>query len=732
MLYGSTTSNNQFWRYVPSCSSSYGVKSFHEGQKLSQHVSFPGKSTSQMFKTYFSLAGKASILGHGGMASILHGHLLRNGVACFGGLGRRNISQQCFQLKHWPPVIKTLRSSPLGRSLVLRGGRSRSYSNVIDKNTFQTKNYAKAPQRSDLKRLLRLAKGEKWKIFGALTFLLVSSTVTMAVPFCIGKVVDTINSAYKDGDVMTKLNLMCQSLLVVFLIGGLANCGRVYLIQVSGQNIVQRLRERLYSSLLKQEIGFFDKTKSGELVNRLSNDTALIGQSLTGNISDGLRSVCQALGGLGMMIYVSPQLSAASMLVVPSVAMVAIVYGRYVKKITTNVQTSLAESSNVANERFNNMRTVQSFVQEKQEMALYTNKLQDVMRLLRKEARAKALFFGFSGFSGNLVVLSVFYYGGIMMTEAQLTVGELYTFLVYAVYVGISMGGITTFYSELMRGIGASTRVWEFLDRQPNIEHSGGVVPSKKAAGKIQFNDVIFHYPSRPEIDVFNKLSFCLQPGSITALIGHSGCGKSTTAGLLLRFYDPQSGSVKLDDQNINSLNLSWLRQQFGIVSQEPILFSSTIAENIAYGRPDPSSVPMSDIEEAAKKANAYEFIKSFPDGFQTLVGERGLMLSGGQRQRIAIARAILKDPQILILDEATSALDSESEYTVQEALDSVMAGRTVIVIAHRLSTIRNVDHIIVLNGGMVAESGTFDELLKIPDGIFQKLYEKQSSPASA
>ncbi|XP_029644906.1 ATP-binding cassette sub-family B member 10, mitochondrial [Octopus sinensis] len=727
MFYGSTTF--QLRRYVPNCSSSYGVKSVHEGQKLSMHVSFPGNLATRMFKTNLSLTRKAFILGPGGMACLIPGHLLRNSATCF-GVGR--IFQQNYKLKQWPPLIKSLSTPPLVRTLVLRGGRNRSCSTVIDKNTFQAKNYAKVPHRSDLKRLLGLAKGEKWKIFGAITFLLVSSTVTMAVPFCIGKVVDIINSAYKDGNVMSKLNVMCQSLMVIFLIGGLANCGRVYLIQISGQNIVQRLREKLYSSLLRQEIGFFDNTKSGELVNRLANDTALIGQSLTGNISDGLRSIGQAVGGLAMMVYVSPQLSLASMLVVPPIAMVAIVYGRYVKKITTDVQTSLANSSNVANERFNNIRTVQSFVQEKLETDLFNSKLESVLSLLRREARAKALFFGFSGFSGNLVVLSVFYYGGIMMTESQLTVGELYTFLVYAVYVGISMGGITTFYSELMRGIGASTRVWELLDRQPSIEHTGGLVPSKKAEGKIEFQDIVFHYPTRRELNIFNKLCLSLDPGSITALIGHSGCGKSTTGSLLLRFYDPQSGSIKLDDQNINCLNLSWLRQQFGIVSQEPILFSSTIAENIAYGRPDPSSVPMADIEEAAKKANAYNFIKYFPDGFQTLVGERGVMLSGGQRQRIAIARAILKDPQILILDEATSALDSESEHVVQEALDGVMAGRTVIIIAHRLSTIRNVDRIIVLNDGVVAEEGNYEELLKIPNGIFQKLVEQQTTPAAS
>lgn len=723
-----------FWRCGSSLGSrshqSCGVISVQEGQNLSKYF---GKSMGLSLLSPNPL----SSLYVRGMTTHLQ-NLARTRTSFFSSqlknlpLHRRIWTCVGLRFQHsasraWPP---TIRAGPFGRILMpTRGGKGFNDDvATLKKKISPRKKSIRLPQHSELKRLLSQTKGEKWKIAGAVVLLLVSSTVTMSVPFCIGKVVDIINTACKEGDLMNKMNSVCKSLTLIFLLGGLANCGRVYLIQVAGQNIVQKLRERIYTSVLKQEIAFFDKMKSGDLITRLSSDTLLVGQSLTGNISDGLRSACQAVGGLGMMIYVSPHLSMASMLVVPSVAVLAIIYGRYIKKITSNVQGSLAGATNVANERFINIRTVQSFVQENTESKLFNSKLQNVLLFLRKEAKAKAAFYGFTGLSGNLVVLSVFYYGGIMMSEAQLTIGELYSFLVYAVYVGISMGGLSTFYSELMRGLGASTRIWELLDRQPLIPYSGGLIPSRNTSGNIEFKDLVFSYPARPDVNILSGFKLSVPQGSVTAIVGPSGCGKSTLASLLMRFYDPQEGSVILDGYNINTLDTAWLRNQIGTVSQEPVLFSCSIAENIAYGQPDPKNVSMADIEEAAKKANAFNFIMNFPDRFNTLVGERGTMLSGGQRQRIAIARAILKDPQILILDEATSALDAESEHIVQEALERVMLGRTVITIAHRLSTIRNVNRVAVLNGGVIAEQGSYTDLLKIPDGIFKRLVEHQTS----
>ncbi|XP_050404463.1 ATP-binding cassette sub-family B member 10, mitochondrial [Patella vulgata] len=581
--------------------------------------------------------------------------------------------------------------------------------------------------KKDILKLIGLAKPEKWKIVGAVCLLLISSSVSMAVPFCLGKVIDIIYTASQDGTLVEKLNNICKILVGIFLIGALANFGRVYLMQISGQNIVKRMRERLFNSILQQEIGFFDKNKTGELINRLSTDTSIVGTSVTMNISAGLRSSAQAIGGLGMMFYVSPKLAAISLAIVPPVAICSIIYGRYIKNITKKVQDSLANATQVAEERISNVRTVRAFAQESKECQSYSEKISKVLQLQYKEALAQGVFWGFSGLSGNMIILSVFYNGGLMMTESQITVGDLTAFLLYAAYVGISIAGLSSFYTELMRGLGASSRIWQLVEKQPTIPLTGGIIPSTPVQGNIEFRNIGFHYPTRSDVSIFTDLNLSVPSGNITAVVGASGSGKSTLGHLLLRFYDPQSGNVYLDNEDINSLNPTWLRNHIGTVSQEPILFSSSIADNIAYGAGDISTVKTEDIWDAARKANAYKFIVNFPEGFDTMVGERGLMLSGGQRQRIAIARAILKNPKILLLDEATSALDSESEYLVQEALERLMIGRTVITIAHRLSTIKSANQIAVIDSGKIAEVGSYSDLMRIQDGIFKKLVERQT-----
>ncbi|KAK6182684.1 hypothetical protein SNE40_010309 [Patella caerulea] len=600
---------------------------------------------------------------------------------------------------------------------------------TVNINLKQTTLNAKSQPRNkkDILKLIGLAKPEKWKIAGAVCLLLISSSVSMAVPFCLGKVIDIIYTASQDGTLVEKLNNICKILVGIFLIGALANFGRVYLMQISGQNIVKRMRERLFNSILKQEIGFFDKNKTGELINRLSTDTSIVGTSVTMNISAGLRSSAQAIGGLGMMFYVSPKLAAISLAIVPPVAIISIIYGRYIKKITKKIQDSLANATQVAEERISNVRTVRAFAQESKECQSYSEKISKVLQLQYKEALAQGVFWGFSGLSGNMIILSVFYNGGLMMTESQITVGDLTAFLLYAAYVGISIAGLSSFYTELMRGLGASSRIWQLVEKQPSIPLTGGLIPSTPVQGNIEFRNVSFHYPTRSDVSIFTDLNLSVPSGNVTAVVGASGSGKSTLGHLLLRFYDPQSGNVYLDNEDINSLNPTWLRNHIGTVSQEPILFSSSIANNIAYGAGDISTIKTEDIWEAARKANAYNFIVNFPEGFETMVGERGLMLSGGQRQRIAIARAILKNPKILLLDEATSALDSESEYLVQEALERLMIGRTVITIAHRLSTIKSANQIAVIDSGRIAEVGSYSDLIRIQDGIFKKLVERQT-----
>lgn len=581
----------------------------------------------------------------------------------------------------------------------------------------------------DLLRILSLAKPEYKSLAGAIGLLFISSAVTMSVPFCMGKIIDIIYSTSQDTTQMVEtLSYVCKILCGVFVLGGTANFGRVYLIQVSGQKVIKRLRERLFKAILKQETAFFDRTRTGELINRLSADTILVGKAVTDNVSDGLRAVAQSVAGVSMMFYVSPKLASIVLGIVPPVAIAIIIYGRYLRNITKRTQDSLAGSTQVAEERISNIRTVRAFGQEMKEIERYADSVEDVFKLAKKEALARAVFFGFTGLSGNAIMLSVLYSGGMMMTSAQISVGDLTSFLLYAGFVGISFGGLSSFYSELMKGIGASGRLWELIDRNPTIPLTGGLRPDMHdLKNGIIFKDVHFTYPSRPDMEIFRGLNLEVPAGSITAVVGPSGSGKSTLGSLLLRLYDPGKGQVLVGGHDVQTLSPDWLRGAVGTVHQEPILFSCSIADNIAYGANTGQQVTNDDILDAAVQANAYGFIKSFPNGLDTVVGERGQMLSGGQRQRIAIARAILKNPSILLLDEATSALDAESEHLVQEALERLMTGRTVITIAHRLSTIKNADNIVVLSDGQISEAGSYMELMAEPNGLFRKLVEKQT-----
>ncbi|XP_044276561.1 ATP-binding cassette sub-family B member 10, mitochondrial isoform X2 [Varanus komodoensis] len=535
---------------------------------------------------------------------------------------------------------------------------------------------------SDAKRLMALAYPERWRLTAAVGFLTISSVITMSAPFFLGKVIDVIYTN-STGDFADNLTNLCALLTGIFLCGAVANAIRVYLMQTAGQRIVKRLRATMFSSLMKQEIAFFDKTSTGELINRLSSDTVLLGRSVTENLSDGLRAGAQASVAVGMML---------------------------------------------AEERIGNLRTVRAFGQELNEMKKYRDKVDYVLHLAKKEAIARAGFFGTTGLSGNLIVLSVLYKGGLLMGSAHMTIGELSSFLMYAFWVGVSIGGLSSFYSELMKGLGAGGRLWELIDRKPELPFNEGTVLNQEAfKGALQFRNIQFAYPARPEAFIFQDFTLHIPAGSVMALVGPSGSGKSTVISLLLRLYDPISGSITVDGVDIRQLNPLWFRSKIGTVSQEPILFSCSIAENIAYGAEDPSAVTTEEIERVAEIANASSFIQNFPKGFDTLVGEKGVLLSGGQKQRIAIARALLRNPKILLLDEATSALDAENEYLVQKALDRLMEGRTVLIIAHRLSTIQNANSVAVLDQGRIIECGKYETLLADPNGLFSKLMKKQA-----
>ncbi|KAK9964524.1 hypothetical protein ABG768_005689 [Culter alburnus] len=511
-----------------------------------------------------------------------------------------------------------------------------------ESNDKTSENTLRVPS-EDVKKLLQLAYPQRWRLTAAVGFLVISSSVTMSAPFFLGKVIDTIYSSPTE-DFTASLTSLCLMLTGVFLCGGAANAARVYLMQISGQQIVRNLRETLFSSILKQEVGFFDKTRTGELINRLSADTAIVGNCLTDNLSNGLRSLAQAGAGVGMMLYVSPSLTAFVLMVVPPIACLAVIFGKFIRSISRRTQDALAEATQLAEERISNMRTVRAFGKELTEVQKYSEKTDHIFELAKKEAMLSAGFYGVTGLSGNIIILSVLYKGGLLMASEAMTVGQLSSFLMYSFWVGISIAGFSSFYSELMKGLGAGTRLWELMDRKPEFPlNEGLVLKPEQLKGELEFRNVCFAYPTRKDSPIFQDLSLSVPAGSVMAVVGSSGSGKSTLVSLLLRLYDPDSGVVTVDGHDIRDLNPYWLRSHIGTVSQEPVLFSCSIAENIAYGASDSSQVTVEEIYRAAKIANAHDFIQEFPKGYDTVVGEKGVLLSGGQKQRVAIARAMLK-----------------------------------------------------------------------------------------
>jgi ATP-binding cassette subfamily B protein len=390
------------------------------------------------------------------------------------------------------------------------------------------------------------------------------------------------------------------------------------------------------------------------------------------------------------------------------------------RALSRKVQDALAQSTEVAEETLSGIRTVRAFAREAQEVQRYQGAVQSSFGLARQRAQASAVFQGVVGFAAYGAIAAVLWYGGILVLRKEMQVGDLTAFILYTLTVAFAFGAVSDLWGDFMRAAGASERLFELLDREPKLHSGQQKLPSVR--GEVALQNVYFTYPARPDMQVLKGLSLTLQAGEVVAVVGYSGAGKSTIAQLLSRFYDPQEGQVLLDGVDLRTLEQHWLREQVGVVSQEPILFATSIADNIRYGR---TTATQAEVEAAAKAANAHSFIASFPDGYQTLVGERGVRLSGGQKQRVAIARAILKDPRLLVLDEATSALDAESEALVQQALDRLMHGRTTLIIAHRLSTVLTADRVVVLDAGKVAETGTHDELLAM-GGIYRKLVERQ------
>ncbi|XP_063707038.1 ATP-binding cassette sub-family B member 10, mitochondrial [Culicoides brevitarsis] len=595
-------------------------------------------------------------------------------------------------------------------------------------NFCKIQNIAKAPKpkKSEYKRLLALAKNEKWKILAGVSFLFVSSGITMLVPFSLGKILDIIYSAGTDNnEAKQKLEKLCLTLCGIFIIGGMANFARVYLFNNASIRITRDLRSKLYKSILNQETAFFDKRSTGELISRLSADVNTVGNSLSVNISDFLRNSVMVGASCTMMYVTSPILSLFSLCVVPCLAGMAIVYGRFVRKITKLFTDEVAQVMKTGEEKISNVKTVKMFGKEGFELKLFNEKLENALKIGYRETKARAIFYGMTGLSGNCIIVSVLYYGGTMVANNELTIGALTSFLLYAAYSAISIGGLSSFYTDINKSIGSATRIWEIMDREYKIPNVG-LIPITKPKGLIEFRDVEFSYPTRDNAQILKGFNLTLKSGTRTAIVGRSGTGKSTIASLVLRLYDPQSGTIKLDGVDIRDLHPQWLRREIGIVNQEPTLFSGTIRENILYGLDSEADFNEDLLQRTLKDAHVDEIISKLPDGLETVVGQRGTTLSGGQRQRIALARALIKNPQILILDEATSSLDSVSENLIQSSILKFSEGRTVLIIAHRLSTIASADAIAVLQNGQICEYGSFDELMKV-DGTFNKLVQNQN-----
>ncbi|MCA1829672.1 MAG: ATP-binding cassette domain-containing protein [Myxococcales bacterium] len=568
-----------------------------------------------------------------------------------------------------------------------------------------------------LKRLLLLARPE-WRLLGlGLVFLALGSAMSLLYPQGIRLIIDGVLGSGRR-EMVDKAALF---MVAVAFVQGLAISLRFSLISVAGERAVTRIREQLFSRILDQEIGFFDERRTGELTNRLSSDTSVLQSAVSANISIGLRSLAQVVGALGFLVWTSPVLTLLMLAVVPPVAIGAMIYGRRVRKLSRDVQDALASASEVAEEAISGIRTVRSFTAEQAEGVRYAGKVRHAYELAKKRVYAGASFIAAASFAAYAAAAFVFWYGGRLVVRGQMTVGGLTSFLVYTLIVAFSLGALADLWADFMRALGAAERVFELLDRKPSIAPAGGA-QLPKVSGAVELAQVRFAYPTRKDVVVIDDVSLKLDPGEIVAVVGPSGAGKSTLASLIARLYDPDAGRIALDGRDIRELDVTFLRHQIGAVAQEPILFSTSIAENIRYGRPGAS---LDEVISAARTANAHEFIQKFPQGYETLVGERGVQLSGGQKQRVAIARAVLKDPRILVLDEATSALDAESEHLVKEALERLMKGRTTLIIAHRLSTVKDAGRVVVLDGGRIVQSGPHAALLR-EDGLYRKLVERQ------
>jgi len=503
---------------------------------------------------------------------------------------------------------------------------------------------------------------------------------------------------------------------------------RIYLLTDVGERSLAAIRQDLYKNLIAQPMHFFSEHRVGELSSRLSADLSQIQDAISFTLAEFLRGIFTLIIGLISIFWISNELAFVMLSIVPLVAVIAVVFGMRIRKMSRKAQDQLADSGTIVQETLQGISVVKAFTAELFELKRYSKNIQSVVETAIKNGRYRGAFVSLMIFSVFGAIAFVMWYGSTMIQSGKITAGDLTMFVIFSAFVGGTFAGFADMFSTLQKTIGATQRVRELLKQTPEKLEFEALQSSKNYQGAIRFEQIEFSYPSRPEIQVLNSFSLNVSPGTQVAIVGPSGAGKSTIAAMLLRFYEPSKGAIYLDDTVSGSIPLTEWRKQMAYVPQDVILFGGSILENIAYGL---EQIDEAAVIEAAKKANAHDFISKFPEGYQTLVGERGIKLSGGQRQRVAIARAILKNPRILILDEATSSLDSESELLVQEALENLMQNRTSFVIAHRLSTIKNAQQIVVIDKGTVVETGNHELLMSQANGLYKRLVELQFENAS-
>jgi ABC transporter fused permease/ATP-binding protein len=553
--------------------------------------------------------------------------------------------------------------------------------------------------------------------FSGLVFLLFSALTLLSFPFVAGKLIDI---AQGGSWIVDDVNSIAWMLIGILAVQSIFSFFRVWLFALVSEQSMRDIRKDLYSRLVRLPMSFFDKRRTGELLSRITSDVSQLQETFSTTLAELFRQVITLVAGVGFLLYNTPKLTLFMLGSFPVLVLIAMVFGRFIRTLSKKTQDELAAANVIVEETLQSISTVKSFVGEAYESARYGKSLNTVVGVALTAAKYRGAFISFIIFALFGGIVGVMWYGSSLVASGEMSVGELVSFVLYTTFIGGSIAGLGDIYSQLQKAIGSSERVLEILEEEE--EREKGQV-SENFEGRIEFSAVGFHYPTRPEVEVLKNVSFQIQSGEKVALAGHSGAGKSTIIQLLLRFYEAGKGEIMVDGMNVNDWNLKALRSKIGIVPQEVLLFGGSIRENIGYAKPGATE---EEIIQAAKKANAWQFISLFPEGMDTLVGERGVKLSGGQRQRVAIARAILKDPAILILDEATSSLDAESESLVQQALDELMKGRTTLIIAHRLATIRKVDRIYALSEGQIVEQGSHQDLIKTEGGFYANLVRLQ------